>query len=723
MIKIKLFRLNLFSIILLSFVSGLVNSAPSIYEDAEDDNIDGWLISNGAPPESIISNIYDTDKNSRVIALTGDSSRKGYQLGNHAGKPNSWDNRTQTIISWEMKYAEAYTIYISVQTSKGHRYILYTPSELSSRLSNYYIHHGLNNNYTDGEWHKVSRDLQEDLHAFEADNSIISVNSFLIRGRGRLDNISLSSKTKSISETDAAKFLTQATFGPTENTINQLVSLNNLEAWIDNQITLPISRTLPYVLSHSNGSLRSTRHYIWWQNVMQGEDQLRQRVAFALSEIFVISDLDYTLGNSQYGISHYYDMLAENAFGNYRELLEKVTLHPTMGIYLSMVRNQKANAALNIRPDENYAREILQLFSIGLYQLNQGGEALPLDNPRATYSQDTIENFARVFTGWNFSDSPGLWVSNDLTTYDKMLNMVADYDPPQPDSFHDTGTKKLLDGTQLLANLNSATPAEDDLQFALDNIANHQNVGPFISKLLIQRLTTSNPSPEYVERVANKFNDNGQGERGDLLAVIKAILLDNEARGGRSVNADFGKIKEPLLQLTQLWRAFEAKPGTISTQGTYRLYAKPVDYLDEIFGQAVLKSPSVFNFFLPNNPLSSAPDSVLVSPEMQIMTEANIAAIHNAFYDQIYIYNNQDSRGWGAVARINIDKAVQLAPQPDIFLDYLDKLLLAGDMTNKMRLVIKKHIINLPENDNTNLNRALDAIFIIVASPSFMIQQ
>lgn len=311
-----------------------------------------------------------------------------------------------------------------------------------------------------------------------------------------------------------------------------------------------------------------------------------------------------------------------------------------MGIYLGMVRNQKANPELNIRPDENYAREVLQLFSVGLSELNQRGEKLPLENPLATYTQDTIVDFARVFTGWNFADSSGVWISNDLTAYDKTLFMLADYNPLPPDSLHDTDPKNLLNGAQLLTDPSSPTSTEDDLQFALDNIANHPNVAPFISKLLIQRLTTSNPSPEYIARVAQRFNDNGQGSRGDLAVVIKAILLDDEARQGKAINPDFGKVKEPLLQLTQLWRAFNAKPGTIAENGSYRLYAKVSDRIDEVFGQAVMKSPSVFNFFLPDNPLSSIPDSKLVSPEMQIMTEANIAAIHNALYEQIYTFNS-----------------------------------------------------------------------------------
>ncbi|WP_326515600.1 DUF1800 domain-containing protein [Cocleimonas sp. KMM 6895] len=514
----------------------------------------------------------------------------------------------------------------------------------------------------------------------------------------------------------AAKFLTQATFGPSEAAIDNLVSQNNLEAWIDQQIALPMSRTLPYVEANSNGSLRSTRHDIWWKNAIEGDDQLRQRMAFALSEIFVISDLDYALGNAQYGVSHYYDMLAENAFGNYRELLEKVTLHPTMGIYLSMVRNQKANPALQIRPDENYAREVLQLFSVGLYKLNDRGEALPLANPIPTYSQNTVEDFAKVFTGWNFADSSGTWVSNDLTPYDKRLAMVADYNTPVADSYHDTTTKVLLNGAQLMSSASSATPAEDDMEAALDNIASHPNVAPFFSKLLIQRFTTSNPSPNYVERVAAVFNDNGQGEKGDLGAVVKAILLDQEAVNGKSVNPDFGKVKEPLMQLAQLWRAFDAQPGSGAINNSYRLYAKSSDRLEEVFGQAVLKSPSVFNFFLPDNLLAS--DSSLYAPEMQIMTEANVASMHNAFHQQIYTLNSQDTGGWDGATRINIDKAVQLAPDVDALIEYLNKLLLAGSLGASQKSIITNHLATISDSSE----RAQEAIFLIVASAGFQVQ-
>ena len=194
-----------------------------------------------------------------------------------------------------------------------------------------------------------------------------------------------------------------------------------------------------------------------------------------------------------------------------------------------------------------------------------------------SYNQDTVEAFARVFTGWNFADAPGIWVSNDVTAYDKTLYMAADYNPAPPNIYHDTDAKTLLGGTVLPDSAASATPAEDDLAAALDNIFAHPNVGPFFSRLLIQRLTTSNPSPAYVGRVAARFADNGAGVRGDLGAVVKAILLDPEARGGRSVYVDFGKAKEPLMRLTQLWRALDAFPGSTASADQFRPNVRPSD--------------------------------------------------------------------------------------------------------------------------------------------------
>ncbi len=236
-------------------------------------------------------------------------------------------------------------------------------------------------------------------------------------------------------------------------------------------------------------------------------------------------------------------------------------------------------------------------------------------------------------------------------------------------------------------------------------------------------MTTSNPSPAYVERVANAFNDNGLGERGDLGAVVKAILLDPEARQGAASNSNFGKAKEPLIRLSQLWRALDATPGA-SSNGVYRIYASPPSGIDETFGQSVLHSPTVFNFFLPTNPLSASTSSDLVSPEMQILTEANVAAIHNAFHDQIYQFNNQTTGGWDAVTRINIDKAVSLAEDTDQLIDYLDTLLLAGGLSSANRASIAAHINSMPSSAiDANKSKAIEAIYLLTASPEFMVQR
>ncbi len=518
-----------------------------------------------------------------------------------------------------------------------------------------------------------------------------------------------------LSQQQAARFLTQATFGSTQTDIDHLVALGNYETWLNEQFAMSISLQLPYVKAKGNTSNPTHRHEIWWTNVIQGKDQLRQRVAFALSEIFVISDLDYSLANSQYGVSHYYDLLANNAFGNYRDLLEKVTLHPTMGIYLGILRNEKADPDRNVRPDENYAREILQLFSVGLYEMNIDGSHKKdtYGNPIPTYTQSTVEQFAKVFTGWNFADS-NEWVSNDLTPYDKESPLIA------WEQFHDTSEKTLLNRV-----LPAGQTAIQDLQQALDDIFLHSNVGPFISKLLIQRLVTSNPTPAYVARVAQVFNNNGANVRGDLGAVVTTILLDDEARNGHILlPKQFGKIKEPLLRLTQFWRALNASPGPTS-DNIFRTGAMPPLHINLILGQAVLKSPSVFNFFLPDFllfPNNNQESKLLVAPELQIMTEGNVAATNNDFHQSVYSYNNR-LNGDHAITQINIDRELTIAPDTDNLIRHLDVLLLSGSMSPTMKQQIKTHLDSLPQGDDGLYYKVLDAIYMIVASPAYMIQQ
>ena len=236
----------------------------------------------------------------------------------------------------------------------------------------------------------------------DGENGVVDPDVMVATGVVALDDRSLA----------AARLLTRASFGASDTALRDVLSFENHAAWVDAQIALPTSLQLPYTQANSNGSNGRARHEIWWANAIEAPDQLRQRVAFALSEIFVVSDLDYTLSNSQYGMASYYDMLASGAFGTYRELLEAVTLYPVMGIYLSMVRNEKDNPARNVRPDENYAREVLQLFSIGLHQLERGAHPVPVDDPAPVYTQEIVEEYARVFTGWNFANTDQ-WVSAD----------------------------------------------------------------------------------------------------------------------------------------------------------------------------------------------------------------------------------------------------------------------------------------------------------------------
>ncbi|MDX1507123.1 MAG: DUF1800 domain-containing protein, partial [Woeseiaceae bacterium] len=385
-----------------------------------------------------------------------------------------------------------------------------------------------------------------------------------------------------ITKAEAYQFLNQTTFGATEAEADRVITMG-FDAWIDDQLRQPASLQLPHLFSLPPPTfpfeLQPDRVDIWFRNALFGQDQLRQRVAFALSEIMVVSQLG-ALNNAPWSLASYYDMLAQGAFGNYRDLIEDVTLHPSMGVYLSMLGNEKPNPALNIRPDENYARELMQLFSIGLVELNNdGSQKLDGNNqPIPTYDQAIIEGFAHVYTGWTYAGAPSFAEARP-TVQNQVVPMQL-----YPD-FHDTGEKLLLNGVTLPAR----NDGNQDLADALDNIFNHPNVGPFIAIRLIQRLTTSNPSPGYINRVANVFNNDGTGTRGNLGAVVKAILMDPEARPDMPMEID-GKLKEPLLRVTQLWKNYDAA----SASGRY-----PFGFAYILLGQGPLQSPSVFNFFSP----------------------------------------------------------------------------------------------------------------------------
>jgi uncharacterized protein (DUF1800 family) len=508
-----------------------------------------------------------------------------------------------------------------------------------------------------------------------------------------------------ITKADAFQFLNQATFGATEAEADRLIGMR-YEAWIDAQLRAPASRQLPHMLSlpppQFMGQLHVDRVDIWFRNSLWGEDQLRQRVAFALSEIMVVSQLGALQGRP-FAVADYYDLLVRNAFGNYRGLIEEVTLHPAMGVYLSMLGNERPNPALNIRPDENYARELMQLFSIGLVELNVDGTVRhgPDGQPIPTYDQAVIEGFAHVFTGWTWANSPSFGSGR--------VPVTSQYTPMElwPE-YHDTGPKQLLNGVVLPAG----QTGEQDLAAALDNIFNHPNVGPFMAIRLIQRLTTSNPSPAYVRRVAEVFNDNGSGVRGDLGAVVRAILLDPEAVPAAASDSD-GKLKEPLLRLTQLYRAYNAT----SAAGGYRLGGA---YL--IFGQGPLQSPSVFNFFSPfYAPPGEIRDGGLVAPELEIATEYQNTFITNYMLVQTFGLNHTNPDLGEDDIYIDIQEEMDLAVDTDGLIDLVAGKLLGGQISNRLRTEIAGMLERLPEGDAAL--RAAEAIYLIVTSPEYAYQR
>ena len=507
-----------------------------------------------------------------------------------------------------------------------------------------------------------------------------------------------------ISKVDAYQFLNQATFGATEAEAARLINMG-YEAWIDDQLAKPASLQLPYLQSLPRPQflfeLQPDRVDIWFRNVLHGEDQLRQRVAFALSEIMVVSQLG-ALNDTTYGLADYYDMLAENAFGNYRNLIEDVTLHPSMGVYLSMLGNEKPNPALNIRPDENYARELMQLFSIGLVQLNNDGTVMldAQNQPIPTYDQAVIEGFAHVYTGWTYAGSPSFQQARQTD-----LNQII---PMQLyPSFHDTGPKLVLNGEVIPAGQSG----NQDLQDALDNVFAHPNVGPFMAIRLIQRLTTSNPSPGYVNRVANVFNNDGTGVRGNLGAVVKAILMDPEARPTMPMEID-GKLKEPLLRLTQLWRSYDA----VSNSGRYPLVASYI-----LFGQGPLQSASVFNFFSPfYAPPGEIRNASLVAPELQIATEYLNTLVTNYMFYQCFALNQTNTNLQDDDVYIDFSEEMAIADDADALIDLVAEKLLAGQISTTLRTEIAGMLALIPTEDTAI--RAAETIYFIVTSPEYAYQ-
>ena len=556
-------------------------------------------------------------------------------------------------------------------------------------------------------------------------------------------------------DNDAARFLVQATFGPSPNDITHLRQVG-YQGWLNEQFAASASTQTQYLdwflVAFPDDYLSDdTRMEIWVTNSVGTPDpsrggaiptdQLRQRIAFALSEIFVVSNSNGTLAYEPWALASFYDMLAADAFVNYRTLLEDVTKHPAMGIFLSSIQNQKADATQNIHPDENYAREVMQLFSVGLKQLNPDGTPVLVGGqPVPTYDQTNVRGFAAVFTGWDWNNTGCGDTTYNCCDADNYFwcGPSNQNDPPwmlpmQPvEDYHDnTSDKQLLvyPGVSLPGGvLVHGGDAHTEMTQALDNIFNHPNVGPFIATRLIERLVTSNPTPAYVQRITQIFNNNGSGVRGDLKAVIRAILLDPEARYGPWQLPDtFGKLREPLLKITQMWRAMEAR-STGGRDGTLSSWPP----IEEQIGQAPQRSPTVFNFFKPD---FEQPGEVegrgLVSPEFQILTDTAIVATPNYFFHEVFCDYTGSTNCYAsddpATLQMNEDRDAALAAtDPAGLVDEYNALFMSGQMSPFMRDVLITRL-NLLTEDNYGQDlgrtRVQHALYLILNSPEYSIQK
>lgn len=505
------------------------------------------------------------------------------------------------------------------------------------------------------------------------------------------------------SAADTYRFLEQATFGPTSSDIARVQSIG-LRAFLTEQFAAPVSgypslppapETPPPTCTGDCYRDNYTMYPLqvrFFQNALTGRDQLRQRVAFALSQIFVTSGLKVTQPSA---MAPYQQLLTQDAFGNFRQLLYDLTLSPAMGRYLDMVDNNRPNPDTGDVPNENYAREIQQLFSIGLYRLNQDGtlQLTAEGQPIPTYDQDTVEGFSSVFTGWTYAPLPSAPM---------LIHNPPNYLAPMAvfEQNHDTRSKKLLNGVTLPAG----QPAAKDLNDAIDNIFNHPNVGPFIGKQLIQHLVTSNPSPAYIGRVAAAFNNNGQGVRGDLKAVVTAILLDPEARGDVKTDLGYGHLREPALYLTGLLRAFNAtSDGTALLNYSARL------------GQDIFNPPTVFNYFPPTYRVRG---TAALGPEFGIQTTA--AAMTRLNYVNALVFSGLPSAG-GGTTTADVSSLQAVAGDPARLVDAVDQLLLHGSMSPALRDVVTQAVSSVA--DTNPALRAQTAVYIVASSSQYQLER
>ncbi len=505
---------------------------------------------------------------------------------------------------------------------------------------------------------------------------------------------------------ESSRLMAQATFGADRTEIDRAAAMGT-SAWLDEQFALPRTQSHVDWLRAQGVEVFDNRFssqqidYSLWRKFLSSPDQLRQRMVYALSQVFVVSTDAMDGYWPQFSLASYVDILETQAFGNFRTLLEAVTLSPAMGDYLSMRGSRKADTQ-GRQPDENYAREVMQLFTIGLVQLNSDGTPR-LANGRTTdtYVQADVTGLSRVFTGWDRVPAGSEIEQSAQQLLAPLVNTA---------SRHETGTKVFL-GTTVAANTSGA----DSLRIALDVLFNHANVGPFIARQLIQRLVTSNPSPAYVASVAAAFANNGSGVRGDLKAVLRAVLTHAEARqlnAARS-NDGYGKLREPVLRFTQWARA--AKVNSASGQWRLGNLSDPAARL----GQSPLRSPSVFNFYRPGYvpPNTSIATASRVAPEFQITTESSVAGYLNFMQNAIGTTSGVN----GSDILPNYGAWLPLVGDPTALANEANLVLAAGQLPAARVNLIRDAIASMASATDTDKRRRVQAALLLtLAAPDYL---
>jgi len=540
-----------------------------------------------------------------------------------------------------------------------------------------------------------------------------------------------------------ARFLHQAQFDSSEADIAAVKS-KGFSTWLDEQMALPSSQSGWDWLNSRGYGVIDIRNFaqsdfylvdfMIWNQLIRSPDQVRRRIALALTEFFVVNVDNMTEPwFKSFHIAKYFEILCDNAFGNFRKLLEDVTLSVAMGSFLNTLRNEKEDPATGRQPDENYAREVMQLFTLGVSQLNIDGTP-KLDssgNPLDTYTQSDVTNLARVFTGYDTDQNAGFTKSPVPPFFFTIPNVGYTRNPMKFFPYRHSLLEKKFLGVTIPPN----TDGPASMKIALDTLFSHPNVGPFFSRQMIQRLVTGNPSPAYVKRVATIFNDNGSGVRGDLKAVFKAILLDDEARSATSLaSPTHGKLREPMVRFTQWARTFKLN----SKRGTWKI--KPPDYGATTLSQTPFRASSVFNFFRPGYvpPNTQFANDRATAPEFQIVNESTVSqyinfmqsVLPNGLYvsapdliEQPMMSTSTD--GFDIVPDYTAELA--LVSDPTALVRRLSLLLAAGRLSqnteNNIVTALKADNITSSSSDTAKLYNVCRAILFVMSAPEYLVQK